>query len=99
MAQVPAKLGLVHCVPAGPGPLHSVTRLLPPPPLPSPLPSPFPPPACAIQLILNNYATILAVFKRYSTHGTISDVFNMQWNDFTDMAQDMQVPSKPVDFC
>jgi hypothetical protein len=57
---------------------------------------PHPEPLAAVcaprlQVILQHYASILAMFKTYSTHGTISDVFNMQWNDFTDMAQDMQV--------
>jgi hypothetical protein len=73
------------------------TSPLPPPPhlhaarFVTPLSFALPCDHCACQLIVNNFATILAVFKTYSTHGTISDVFNMQWNDFTDMAQDMQV--------
>ncbi len=39
------------------------------------------------------FAVILSIFKTYSTRGTIADVFNMQWLDFVEFANDIQVGS------
>jgi hypothetical protein len=46
-----------------------------------------------LQVFFEYFAVILSIFKTYSTRGTIADVFNMQWLDFVEFANDIQVGS------
>ncbi len=50
------------------------------------------------QIITDNFDIIVSVFKRYSAFGTIGDVFNMQWNSFAELAQDMKVGTSALLF-
>ena len=44
-----------------------------------------------LQLLLKYFPDLLAIFKAYASRGTISDVFNIQWKNFSELANDVKV--------